>query len=62
MDFIVCNFSLGSPSGVGYVKYANGDIYEGEVLDFEKHGKGKYHIHLTGETQQGEWVNDKKKD
>jgi hypothetical protein len=57
IDFVVADFNLDVATGKGYVQYANGDIYEGEILRFDKHGKGSYYNHVTGQTISSNWVN-----
>jgi hypothetical protein len=40
--------------------YPNGDIYEGECnVSFQRHGKGRLRIALTGRLYEGEWEEDR---
>ena len=38
--------------------YQNGDIYEGEWLDDNRHGQGKFFHAKTGKTRVGQWSRD----
>lgn len=46
------------PYARGEIKYPNGDIYRGELVNGQRHGKGEY-IFACGGCCKGEWVNDK---
>ena len=39
------------------VYYSNGDVYEGDLLNLKKHGKGKL-IYAQGDVYEGDFVND----
>jgi len=41
------------------VRYPNGDVYEGNMLNRKKNGKGKLY-YINGDVYEGEWVNDKR--
>ena len=40
------------------IRYDNGDIYEGAIVDNKKHGKGKL-TYVNGNFEEGNFVNDK---
>ena len=39
------------------VSYSNGDIYEGELEDGKRHGRGRYEYN-TGDIYEGDYAND----
>mmetsp|Transcript_28572 Transcript_28572/g.46833 ORF Transcript_28572/g.46833 Transcript_28572/m.46833 type:complete len:89 (+) Transcript_28572:392-658(+) len=41
------------------MKYASGDVYEGEYQKGKKHGSGKYRSHASRNVYEGEWEDDK---
>jgi len=45
-------------SGSGRVEWANGDVYEGELLRGKRQGQGEL-IWANGQRYQGEWVDDR---
>lgn len=46
-------------NSVRKITYANGDVYEGSILNGKRHGKGKL-ISKSGDIYEGDWQNDKK--
>ena len=46
-------------NGHGKYTYKNGDVYEGEWKDFQRHGQGKL-IQTDGTSWEGPWFKDKK--
>lgn len=46
-------------SGSFKIRYANGDIYEGQIENHKMAGKGKFY-HINGDIYEGDWVNDKR--
>ena len=60
---IHCGVLIGIPSGevpiVRQIKYANGDIYEGEVVNGMRHGQGTY-IWPDGLRYSGSYANNKR--
>ena len=48
-----------STSVVQSLKYTNGDLYEGDVVNGKKHGKGKY-TYAAGGFYEGDYADDKK--
>ncbi len=50
--------SNGIPNGNGIIKYKNGDIYEGEIINGKANGKGSF-TSTNGNKYEGEWVDDK---
>lgn len=53
-----CSFKYGKMTGEGTVEYSNGDRYEGDLLDFKKHGKGKLILKDKEEQYEGHFQND----
>ena len=47
----------GRPHGKGTMKYASGDVYEGEYKDDKKHGRGKQ-VWPNGDIYDGQWLNN----
>ena len=41
------------------IRYPNGNIYEGDVLDGKKHGYGVF-VFSNGQRYEGYWVNNKR--
>ena len=54
------DFTRGKREGYGVYNYANGDIFVGEWLNNQMHGKGKYTWALDGRTTEGKWQFGKK--
>ena len=50
------SFKLGKIIGKGELKYANGAVYNGDLLFDIRHGKGKM-VFTNGESYEGEWRN-----
>ena len=48
-----------STTGYGTIQYTNGDFYEGEWVDYKKHGKGTIQ-YITKDLYEGEWKDDEK--
>lgn len=46
-------------TGKGAYKFKNGDRYEGEFSDGIRSGRGKHYHASSGETEIGEWYNNK---
>ena len=44
-------------NGQGKFWHADGDVYEGEWRDDQKHGFGVYN-HMSGARYEGHWKND----
>ena len=43
------------------IRYSNGDIYEGSILNMQRNGKGKMYSNLSHEdVYEGEWKADKR--
>ncbi|MCJ1307042.1 hypothetical protein MMC25_000688 [Agyrium rufum] len=49
------NFTCGSKSGQGVMKYARGDTYEGAWVNNQPHGQGKMTYGKTGNVYGGGW-------
>ncbi len=45
--------------GTATCTYMNGSQYEGEWVNFKRHGKGKF-TSADGSVYEGDWVNDKR--
>ena len=45
--------------GTATCKYMNDSQYEGEWVNFKRHGKGKF-TSADGSVYEGDWVNDKR--
>lgn len=56
-------FTKGLPDGKGIYTWANGDTYDGEWVNGQRHGIGKYimHINSRDSIQDGMWQNDEYK-
>ncbi len=52
-------FLNGRMTGKGAYKFKNGDRYEGEFADGMRSGRGKHYHASSGETEIGEWYNNK---
>ena len=44
-------------TGQGKVTWANGDVYQGELLQSRRHGQGEF-TWANGQRYRGTWVND----
>ena len=51
-------FTKGRTDSVGLLLYPSGDIYFGQIRDFEKHGAGKL-VEISGSYCEGTWSRDK---
>lgn len=50
-----------NPTERGVMNYANGNVYDGEWVDGNKHGKGKIIMtYANKEIYDGQWMNDKR--
>ena len=49
------DFAVGKREGYGVYKYGNGDLFVGEWLNNQMHGKGKYTWAADGRTTEGKW-------
>jgi hypothetical protein len=54
-------FKEGKPdvSGNFKIRFANGEVYEGFIVNKKKNGKGKLY-YVSGDFYEGEWVNNKR--
>ena len=52
-----CGWRNGSIDGPGVVTFFNGDVYEGELVMFKRHGWGTYLTKETGNRFEGEYYN-----
>lgn len=50
--------SLNTFSGTGKVVWANGDVFEGALVNGQRHGKGLF-VWASGTRYEGDWINDK---
>lgn len=50
---------IDSANGLFRIRYSNGDVYEGSLLNKKKHGKGKLY-YTNGDFYDGEWHRDKR--
>ena len=44
------------PEGLGYIKFADGSMYAGQVKEKNMNGKGRM-VFANGDIYQGQWVN-----
>ncbi|CCW60044.1 unnamed protein product [Phytomonas sp. EM1] len=49
------DWTLGVREGYGRCVYHNGDVYEGDWQNDQRHGKGRMHYHATGAVYDGSW-------
>lgn len=42
------------------MKFGNGDYYQGQFLDDQKNGVGKFYWEQLKDSYDGEWENDKR--
>ena len=49
---------LSAYSGIGKIVWASGDVYEGDLVKGQRHGKGLF-VWANGQSYNGQWVNDK---
>jgi hypothetical protein len=54
-DDILCEHDVNYQDPIVKISY---DIYDGEWINDEKHGQGKY-TQSTGEIREGQWINDR---
>ena len=53
-------FDNGQLNGEGTVRFANGDVYEGDMLAGKKHGLGMITYAESGNSYDGQWKNNLK--
>jgi|GEM_PF-1226592 len=44
-------------TGKGQIKWANGDLYEGDIVKGQRHGQGRF-LWASGQSYSGPWVHD----
>lgn len=59
IEYYAGEFLMGHPSGQGFIQYADGSRYQGEVSNLHRHGYGKYYDATSGTWMEGKWNNDR---